>query len=95
MGGEEWKKVDYFLSFIRKEGLKFFIMTEVESAEKTRLYVSFQLNAGSAVDVLVFNWAEVRRVSLEMRPIKIRPVRGRLWRFRFRRSPPVPKVHPS
>jgi len=34
-------------------------MTEVESAEKTRLYVSFQLNAGSAVDVLAFNWAEV------------------------------------
>ena len=70
-------------------------MTEVESAEKTRLYVSFQLNAGSAVAVLVFNWAEVRRDPLEMRPIKIRPVRGRLWRFRFRRSPPVPKVHPS
>ncbi len=57
MGGEEWKKVDYFLSFKRKEGLIFFIMTEVEGAEKTRLYVSFQLNAGSAVDVLVFNWA--------------------------------------
>ena len=71
-------------------------MTEVESAEKTRLYVSFQLNAGSAVAVLVFNWAlRVRRDSLEMPPIKIRPVRGRLWRFRFRRSPPVPKVHPS
>ena len=32
----------------------FFIMTEVESAEKTRLYVSFQLNAGFAVDVLAF-----------------------------------------
>ena len=58
MGGEEWKKVDYFLSFKRKEGLKFFIMTEVESAEKTRLYVSFQLNAGSAVAVLVFYWAK-------------------------------------
>ena len=29
-------------------------MTEVESAEKTRLYVSFQLNAGSADAVLVF-----------------------------------------
>ena len=29
-------------------------MTEVEGAEKTRLYVSFRLNAGSAVDVLVF-----------------------------------------
>ena len=70
-------------------------MTEVESAEKTRLNVSFQLNAGSAVVVLVFNWAEVRRDSLEMRPIKIRPVRERLWRFRFRRSPLVPKVHPS
>ena len=70
-------------------------MTEVESAEKTRLYVSFQLIAGFAVDVLAFYWAEVRRDSLEMRPIKIRPVRGRLWRFRFRRSPPVPKVHPS
>ena len=70
-------------------------MTEVESAEKTRLYVSCQLNAGSDVDVLVFYWAEVRRDSLEMRPIKIRPVRERLWRFRFRRSPPVPKVHPS
>ena len=88
--------MDYFLSFKRKEGLIFFIMTEVESAEKTRLYVSFQLNAGSAVAVLVFNWAlRVRRDSLEMPPIKIRPVRGRLWRFRFRRSPPVPKVHPS
>ena len=24
MGGEEWKKVDYFLSFKRKEGLKIF-----------------------------------------------------------------------
>ena len=70
-------------------------MTEVESAEKTRLNVSFQLNARSAVVVLVFNWSEVRRDSLEMRPIKIRPVRERLWRFRFRRSPPVPKVHPS
>ena len=41
-------------------------MTEVESAEKTRLNVSLQLNAGSAVVVLVFNWAEVRRDSLEM-----------------------------
>ena len=30
-------------------------MTEVESAEKTRLYVSFQLNAGFAVNVLAFN----------------------------------------
>ena len=70
-------------------------MTEVESAEKTRLYLSFQLNAGFSVDVLAFYWAEVRRDSLEMPPIKIRPVRGRLWRFRFRRSPPVPKVHPS
>ena len=39
-------------------------MTEVESAEKTRLYVSFQLNVGFAVAVLVFNWAEVRRDSL-------------------------------
>lgn len=39
-------------------------MTEVESAEKTRLYVSFQLNAGSAVAVLAFYWAEVRRDSL-------------------------------
>ena len=29
-------------------------MTEVESAEKTRIYVSFQLNALSAVDVLAF-----------------------------------------
>ena len=29
-------------------------MTKVESAEKTRLYVSFQLNAGSTVAVLVF-----------------------------------------
>ena len=29
-------------------------MTEVESAEKTRLYVSFQLNAGSAVAALAF-----------------------------------------
>ena len=37
-----------------KKGLIFFIMTEVESAEKTRLYVSFQLNAGSDVDVLAF-----------------------------------------
>ena len=70
-------------------------MTEVESAEKTRIYVSFQLNAGFTVDVLAFYWAEVRRDPLEMSPIKIRPVRGRLWRFRFRRSPPVPKVHPS
>ena len=57
MGGEEWKKVDYFLSSKRKKGLIFFIMTEVESAEKTWLYVSFQLNSGSAVPVLVFNWA--------------------------------------
>ena len=32
-------------------------MTEVESAEKTRLYVSFQMNAGSAVDALAFYWA--------------------------------------
>tara|TARA_B100000686_G_scaffold181592_1_gene188605 strand:- start:460 stop:564 length:105 start_codon:yes stop_codon:yes gene_type:complete len=32
-------------------------MTEVESAEKTRLYDSFQLNAGFAVDVLAFYWA--------------------------------------
>ena len=78
-----------------KKGLIFFIMTEVESAEKTWLYVSFQLNAGSAVAVLVFNWAEARHDSLEMRPIKIGPVRELLWRFRFRRSPPVPKVHPS
>ena len=70
MRGEEWKKVDYFLSFKRKEGVKFFIMTEVESAEKTRLNVSFQLNAGISVAVLVFNWAEVRRDSLEMPPIK-------------------------
>ena len=70
-------------------------MTEVESAEKTRLYVSFQLNAGFTVDVLAFYWAEARRDPMEMRPIKIRPVRGRLLRFRFRRSPPVPKVHPS
>ena len=37
-----------------KRRLNSLIMTEVESAEKTRLYVSFQLNAGSAVDVLVF-----------------------------------------
>ena len=51
-------------------------MTEVESAEKTRLYVSFQLIAGFAVDVLAFYWAEVRRDSLEIRPIKIRPVLG-------------------
>ena len=29
-------------------------MTEMESAEKTRLYVSFQLNAGSAVVVFLF-----------------------------------------
>ena len=29
-------------------------MTEVESAEKTRLYVSFQLNAGFTIDVLAF-----------------------------------------
>ena len=29
-------------------------MTEVEIAEKTRLYVSFQSNAGSDVDVLAF-----------------------------------------
>ena len=29
-------------------------MTEVESAEKTRLYVSFQMNAGSAVGFLAF-----------------------------------------
>ena len=87
--------MDCFLSFKGKEALKFFIMTEVESAEKTWLYVSFQLNAGSAVPVLVFNWAEVRRDSLEIPPIKIRPVRERLWRFRFRRSPPVLKVHPS
>ena len=29
-------------------------MTEVESAEKTQLYVSFQLNAGSAFAVLAF-----------------------------------------
>ena len=29
-------------------------MTEVGSAEKTRLYVSFQLNAGSAVADLAF-----------------------------------------
>ena len=71
--------MDYFLSSKRKEGLKLFIMTEVEGAEKTQLYVSFQWNAGSAVAVLVFNWAlRVRRDSLEMRPIKIRPVRGRL-----------------
>ena len=54
MGGEEWKKVDYFLSFKRKKGLIFFIMTEVEGAEKTRLYFSFQLNAGSSVDALAF-----------------------------------------
>jgi hypothetical protein len=46
--------VNYFLSFKRKEGLIFFIMTEVESAEKTRLNVSFQLNAGSAVDAFAF-----------------------------------------
>ena len=70
-------------------------MTEVDGAEKTRLYVFFLLNAGSAVAVLAFYWAEVRRDPMEMPPIKIRPVRGRLWRFRFRRSPPVPKVHPS
>ena len=57
MGDEEWKKVDYFLSFKRKEGLKFFIMTVVESAEKTRIYVSFQLNPGFAVAVLAFYWA--------------------------------------
>ena len=48
------------LSLIQtKKRLNFFIMTQVESAEKTRLYVSYQLNAGSAVTVLVFNWAEV------------------------------------
>ena len=29
-------------------------MTEVESAEKTRLYVSFQLNALSDIYILVF-----------------------------------------
>ena len=29
-------------------------MTEVESAEKTRLYVSFKLNTGFAVDALAF-----------------------------------------
>ena len=45
----------------------FFIMTEVESAEKTRLYVSFQLNAGISIDVLAFYWAEVRRDPMEMR----------------------------
>ena len=48
------EKVNYFPSFKRKKGLILFIMTEVESAEKTRLYVSFQLNDGSAVDVLAF-----------------------------------------
>jgi len=54
MGGEEWIKMDYFLSFKLKAGFQIFIMTEVGSAEKTRLYVSFQLNAGFTIDVLAF-----------------------------------------